>query len=113
MPETQEFGGPVTSATQSTTRNLSSGIAGRADAAEKAQVSIWVVANPRPQLLSASDVQEKRTAALAAIGAASSLTEYPTTTASPATATQTVAGTSATSTGDGPAKIAGHQSRAR
>jgi len=48
---------------------------GRADAAGKAQVSILVVARSEAQLLSASDVQEKRTAAIAAIGAASSLDE--------------------------------------
>jgi methyl-accepting chemotaxis protein len=58
-----------------TTESVLRASQGRADAAGKAQVAILIVARSEAQLLSASDAPEKRTAAIAAIGAASSLDE--------------------------------------
>ena len=58
-----------------TTESVLKASQGRADAAGKAQVAILIVARSEAQLLSASDAQEKRAAAIAAIGAASSLDE--------------------------------------
>ncbi len=58
-----------------TTESVLRASQGRADAAGKAQVAVLIVARSEAQLLSASDAPEKRTAAIAAIGAASSLDE--------------------------------------